>query len=221
MTLPAAAQVVFPRTGRRAVVVCGGPPPPPGQVAEWLNDGDLLLCTDGAGRPYDRLPRPPDAVVGDGDSLPPGTLPPGIAFLHDPDQETSDAEKALHHAAAAGCREAVLLGAVGGRLDHTWYHGELLLRLRPCLRVALPDPAGVTVALVAGDRVSWDLPAGTVFSLLPHAGPSRVSVRGALYPLDGAELAPGGLVSLSNRVARPPLAIGVATGGVLARVGWP
>ncbi len=215
------ADVVFPRRGRRAVVICGGPPPAPDQVAAWLADGDLLLCTDGAGRPYDRLPRLPDAVVGDGDSLPPGALPPAVRLLHDPDQETSDSEKALRHAAAAGCADAVLLGAVGGRFDHAWYNGDLLLRLRPLLPSALADPEGVTVALAAGESVAWDLAAGTLFSLLPQAGPSRVTAAGALYPLDDAVLAPGGLVSLSNRVTRPPLRLAVHDGGVLVRVSQP
>jgi len=218
MSLSRTAGIVFPHRERRAVVLCGGPDPSPALVTDWLANADLLLCTDGAGRPYGRLPRPPDAVVGDFDSLPPAAARDGIRYVHDPGQQTSDGEKALLYAADVGCHEAVLLGAVGGRFDHGWYNGDLLLRLLPRLRVALADGSALTVPLPPGTRVAWDLPAGTAFSLLPQSGPAVVTVTGALYPLHDAELAPGRRASLSNRVVASPLRIEVGGGGVLASI---
>ncbi len=221
MSLPRIASIVLPPRGRRAVVLCAGPSPAAACLQDWLATADLFLCTDAAGLPYDWIGRSPDVVVGDFDSLQGRLPPPGPDYRHDPDQETTDAEKALRHALADGCGEIVLLGAVGGRVDHSWYNCDLLLRYRRQASLALADDHGVTVPLGPGTPVRWDLPGGTVFSLLPHGGAARVTVEHAVYPLADAELAPGRLVSVSNRVTRPPLRITVHEGDVLATVLFP
>ena len=50
----------------------------------------------------------------------------GPTFLRVDEQETTDSEKALLFAVDQGCTEAVLLGAVGRRLDHTLYNASLV-----------------------------------------------------------------------------------------------
>jgi len=64
-----AACPLFPKKGPRAVVLCDGPPPEDDLLRYWLNGADLFICADAAGHPYDHLPRIPDVVIGDFDSL--------------------------------------------------------------------------------------------------------------------------------------------------------
>ena len=55
--------------GARAVVLCDGPAPPADVMSRWLRDAEAFICTDAAGWPYTQLPRRPDLVIGDFDSL--------------------------------------------------------------------------------------------------------------------------------------------------------
>jgi thiamine pyrophosphokinase len=217
-----AACPIFAKKGPRAVVLCDGPPPPPPVLEYWLEGADLFVCTDAAGYPYDRLPRRPDAVIGDFDGLAGRVINgrDGPKLLRVDEQETSDSEKALLYLVDQGLAEAVLLGAVGWRLDHTLHNTLLLERFAGRLRVALAAPEADGVRLGPAETVSWSLPPGTPFSLLPLAGASRgVTIEGADYPVLRGDLGADGLTAISNRVAVDPLLIRNGDGPLLALVG--
>jgi len=187
----------------------------------WLNGADLFICTDAAGHPYDHLPRLPEVVIGDFDSLAGRILDSsqGTRFLQVEDQYTTDSEKALIFAADQGMEEAILLGAVGGRLDHTLHNCQLLERFADQLRICLAGPEADWVRLSTGAKESWHLPTGTGFSLSPILGPvTGVTLDGAAYPLLGEDLQPGGMATLSNIVLVSPLLISVGQGSLLIAV---
>jgi thiamine pyrophosphokinase len=218
-----AASPVFPRRGKRAVVLCDGPPPPVAVVEYWLAGADLFLCADRAGYPYDHLPRPPDVVIGDFDSLSQELHQgwQGPTLIHSSEQDTTDSEKALLHAAEAGCVEAVLLGATGWLLDHTLYNCALPERFAGRLAICLASARDTAVRVGPGEEVRWRLPAGTLFSLMPLAGPVRgIEVAGAAYPLAGGRAVVGGRApaTISNRVSAPLLRLRVGTGSLLVSV---
>ena len=205
-----AACPIFPKKGPRAVILCDGPPPQPDVLAYWLGGADLFVCTDAAGHPYDQLPAPPDVVIGDFDALAGRLLAgrDGPMFLRVDEQETTDSEKAVLYALDQGLEEAVLLGAVGWRLDHTLYNTQLLERYADRMRLALAGQQADGVRLAPGQSVSWSLDPGTGFSLVALAGPSRgVTLEGAEYPLLGGEVGPAGPSAISNAVAYDPLLI--------------
>ena len=212
---------LFPKKGPRAVVLCDGPPPEDDLLRYWLTGADLFICADAAGHPYSHLPRIPDVVIGDFDSLAGRILDgrQGTRFLQVDDQYTTDSEKALIFAAEQGIEEAVLLGATGWRLDHTIFNCQLLERFAGEIKVCLACPQADVVRLESGAKVSWRLPVGTRFSLLPMAGPvTSVTLEGALYPLLGEDILPGGLASIGNRVSVSPLLISVGEGSLLVAV---
>ena len=144
----------------------------PRLLAYWLTGADLFVCADAAGHPYDHLPRPPDVVIGDFDSLSGRVLAGrgGRAFLQVDEPYTTDSEKALLYVCGEGCEEAVLLGATGWRLDHTLFNVQLLERFSDRLRLCLSGYLSDCVRLGPGAHESWALPAGHAFSLLPLAG---------------------------------------------------
>ena len=213
--------ILMPRRGRRVVVLADGEPPPPRLLAAHLAIADLFLCADAAGRPYARLPRLPDAVVGDLDTLGGDVrdVPAGVQVVHDTQQDTTDAEKALDFAAQAGCREAVLLGAGGGLLDHALHNALLPERWAGRLRLLLADAGTAAVRVGAGESCTWDLPPGTTFSLLPLPGGARgVACDGVRYPLRDAAVDGRGPATVSNEVAGGPVRLSVAGGSLLAVV---
>lgn len=216
MTAAEALAIITPKTGRRAVVLCDGVPPSAALLAAGLVKADLFVCADAAGRPHDRLPRRPDAVIGDFDTLGPPPADDGLRYLHDLDQDTTDAEKALEFALAEGCDEAVLLGAGGGHLDHVLANCALLERFAGRLDVALADDFGVTLRVGAGRDRAWQMPPGSTLSLNALGrGAAGVRLSGVSWPLDGAELAWGGRTAVSNRVVASPVRLSCTLGALL------
>ncbi|MBU2500048.1 thiamine diphosphokinase [bacterium] len=213
-----AENLVFPKKGPRAVVLCSGPEPDPAVLHYWLHGADLFMCTDAAGHPYDLLPRTPDVVIGDFDSLAGRLLDGrlGPRYLQVIDQYTTDSEKALLFLVDQGFEEAVLLGATGWRLDHTLFNCHLLERFADRLRICLVGRETDTVRVGPGSHMSWDLPEGMAFSILPLSGTvTRVTIEGAEYPLLGETLAPGGPATISNRIAMSPLLLSTGEGSLL------
>ncbi len=216
-----AACPLFPKQGARAVILCDGPPPEDSLLRYWLTGADLFICADAAGHPYDHLPRIPDVVIGDFDSLAGRVLDSrhGTRFLQVEDQYTTDSEKAVIFAIEQQIHEIVLIGAVGWRLDHTIFNCQLLERYAREARICLAGPFADVVRLETGARVSWALPVGARFSLLPVLGPVRkVTLEGAMYPLLAEDVVPGGPAAISNRVAVSPLLISVGEGSLLVAV---
>jgi len=208
-------------------VLCDGPAPSPALLDYWLAGADLFVCCDAAGWPHEALPRRPDAVIGDFDTLAGRVIAGGgpTRWLRDPAQDTTDSEKALLWLVAQKVDEAVLLGATGDRLDHTLFNCGLVERFAGRLRVCLTDAQHDCVRVGPGEEVAWDLRAGTLFSLLPLAGPATgVAVANALWPLEKTTIRTAGPATVSNRVLDPPLRIAVTGGSLLVTVqrqGWP
>ncbi len=212
---------VFPRKGLRAVVLCDGPPPEDDVLRYWLNGAEIFVCTDAAGHPYDHLPRIPDVVIGDFDSLSGRILAGrgGPRYLQVDDQFTTDSEKALLFLHENGVEEVILLGATGWRLDHTLFNCHLMERFAGKLRVCIAGHHADTVRLGTGSQVSWHIPTGTKFSIMPLAGPvTAVTIEGAMFPILGETIEPGGPATISNRVTMSPLLISVGTGSLLVAV---
>lgn len=212
---------IFPKQGPRAVVLCNGPPPDEDVLEYWLAGADLFICTDAAGHPYDHLPRIPEIVIGDFDSLAGRILNgrDGPRFLQVDDQYTSDSEKALLFLAERGIGEVVLMGATGWREDHTFYNCQLLERFAGQVNICIAGHDSDIVRLGPGTHVSWDLVPGTRFSLLPLTGEvTGVTLEGAMYPLLGETIGLNGPAAISNRVTMSPLLISVREGSLLAMV---
>ncbi len=216
-----AANTLFPKTGLRAVVLCSGPPPEDELLRYWLTGSEFFVCTDAAGHPYDQLPMNPDVVIGDFDSLSGRVLDgrAGPRFLQVDDQYTTDSEKALLFLIEQGIEEVIMLGATGWRLDHTIFNCQLIERYAHKLRICIAGPHADTVRLGPGSNVSWELPAGSRFSILPMMGNvSGVTLEGARYPLLGDTLEFGGPALISNEVFVSPLLMSVGKGALLVAV---
>lgn len=212
---------IFRKKGLRAVVLCDGPPPPLELLAYWLTGAEMFVCTDGAGHPYHELPRTPDVVIGDFDSLSGRVLDgrDGPRFLQVVDQHTTDSEKALLYLVDEGYEEVVLLGATGWRLDHTLFNVHLLERFADQLSLCIAGHHADTVRLASNSQISWELQIGIKFSVMPLAGSvTNVTIEGAEYPLLAETLTAGGMATIGNCVTMSPLLISVGEGPLLVLV---
>jgi thiamine pyrophosphokinase len=173
---------------------------------DWLPAPDKVVAADGGSSLAAQLGLTPDLIIGDLDSSDPSLIEhlesegvQAVRYEHRTKVETDTELAAL---AALGWKPETiyLLGATGGRLDHTLANALLLTH---------PRLAGVDVRLIEGrqeaflaKRGRWnDLPggAGDTVSLLPIGGTTHgVRTENLEYPLNGEDLLEGRGRGVSN-----------------------
>jgi thiamine pyrophosphokinase len=179
----------------RVIIVAGGRPNQGDTWRRWVRPGDQIIGADGGAARALAWGLVPDWVIGDLDSLSARQQKAlearGCHFLvHPRAKDETDLELALTYAAEQGAQEIVILGALGGRLDHT---------LANLLLLALPQLAGRSVRLVdgpeevlllrSGEEAVLEGQPGDLVSLLPLDGDARgVTTSGLAWPLQAGTL---------------------------------
>ncbi len=160
-----------------------------------------LVAADGGADAALALGFTPELAIGDFDSIRAETrqaLGPD-RLRHDPDQETTDFDKAL---AAIEAPLVIAVGFSGKRLDHTLAAMSTLAR-NAHRRVILDT--GHDLVLVCPPRLALDLAADTRVSLYPLA-PVRCASTGLHWPTDALSLDPLARIGTSN-AARGPISL--------------
>ena len=127
-------------------------------------------------------------IIGDFDSVDSAILegyPDALKVDFPAEKDWSDTELALDFAIQADFEEIFLINATGGRMDHFIFNALLLFHHQAAIK--LFDDTGTLLALPLGDT-NFNLPNGTIFSLIPLEECTKVSVSGAKYPLQDATL---------------------------------
>ena len=174
----------------RTVIIAGGQPHAGEGWRRWVQQGDRIIGVDGGASQALAWGLVPHVVIGDLDSLPSPARAVleargGQFLVHPRAKDETDLELALSYAAEQGADDIVILGALGGRLDHT---------LANVLLLALPQLARRSVRIVDGleealllrsgqDVLLRGLP-GDLVSLLPLGGDAHgVTATGLAWPL--------------------------------------
>ena len=163
----------------KALIIAGGGGVSPELLRTEMAEADVTICADGGARLLAANGRTPGLLVGDMDSIDPGLLnelkAAGVEIVRaDAAKDETDGQLALDIAIARGATQVVMLGALGGRIDHTL--GNLLLLTRAAMRgvhAVIRDDACEVSAATGSVELSGR--PGMTVSLLP-AG-SGVSVR--------------------------------------------
>lgn len=112
-----------------AVVLCDGDYPSHAVALSILQHANYLVCCDGAGMHYILHGGTPDAIVGDGDSLPDDFKRRYADLVHLVDeQDDNDQTKATRFCMKQGMRRIAYLGCTGKREDHTLCNISLIMR---------------------------------------------------------------------------------------------
>lgn len=202
----------------RIIIIANGTPPAQRDIDRWLRAGDLLLCADGGARAALALALSPHHVIGDFDSLADAELDElqrrgATLHRHPTHKDETDLELALLMAvslpspigrgAGGEGREIVVLGAMGGRIDH---------ELANMLLLAMPALKGARVLLAHGNERLFLIDArdgkttaqlhgnaGDLVSLLPFNGDALgITTAGLEYPLRDESLFVGPARGVSN-----------------------
>jgi thiamine pyrophosphokinase len=185
-----------------------------------IGAAELVVAADGGALPLMRLGILPSVVIGDLDSLDDGSqrylLEQGVELQRAPRaKDETDLELALLYVAERTAGPIDVLGALGGRWDHTLANVGLL---------ALPELRGRRVRLL-DDRQALFLVQGEA-ELSGHKGDTislvpltpevhDVTTRGLLYPLDGATLRYERARGISNVLLEPPGHVSIGAGLLL------
>lgn len=203
----------------RALILANGDLPPARVVRALASRvraaGGIVVCADGGLRHAARLGFRPDALVGDRDSAPPRLVARfrRAALPRDPDQESTDLEKAIRYCLAAGCRSAEIVGAIGDRIDHSTGALACLRKFGRRIDLTLHDRSGTLRLLARRENIA--VRRGEVFSLIPLTRCRGIVLRGAAYPLRGETLELGVREGISNRATGRSLEIRHAAGALL------
>ncbi len=201
---------------RRCVIVGGAEIRDYAAVRAYLREDDYCIFCDCGLRHRESLGIEPDLIVGDFDSHErPDTDAETIVLPREKDD--TDTVFAAKEALRRGFVDFLLVGVIGGRLDHTLGNVAILLLLRE---------RGVRAARIVDDFSEMELVAESPvnvedrfadFSLLNISGTARgVTVEGAKYPLRDAEISCGYPYGISNEVLPGERAvISVAEGELL------
>ncbi|HJX38923.1 MAG TPA: thiamine diphosphokinase [Anaerolineae bacterium] len=204
----------------RAVIVAGGPMPQPPLPELHVGEDDLVVCVDGGARNALAFGLQPHVVLGDLDSMEPELRQhldqEGVQFVAYPARkDETDSELAVKYALDRGATDLVLLGALGGRIDHTLANVMLL---------AIPQLQGVRARMIDGrqelilireEAVIEGRP-GDVVSLLPLAGDAAgIHTEGLEYALHGETLTFGAARGVSNVLVAPRARVRVGAGLLL------
>lgn len=206
----------------RAIVVAGGRSSGDDAWERWAGAGDLIVGADGGAAQAVARGLVPDVVIGDMDSLPEearaGLAAGHTAFIvHPRAKDETDLELALTYVVERGYRDVVVLGALGGRLDHLL--ANVMLLALPCLagaRIRIVDGVEEAVLVRGGESLVLEGRPGDVVSLLPLGGDARgVTTSGLAWALDHDTLGLGASRGVSNEMLEAAAGVTLSDGHLL------
>jgi len=189
---------------RKALIVLAGDSYRPQDIELFAQEDVLIIAADGGANTLAEHGIAPHFVVGDFDSLREDvrtTLPPEI-LLRDPDQDTTDFDKALRFAIRVQRASRIAaLGVEGDEPDHMLaaISGALALSEWAEIRFILRK----SIVHVVRGPVERFFPAfeGARVSLIPLVPTQVRQTEGLVWPIRGVHLSLGDRVSISNRVS--------------------
>ena len=183
----------------RCVIIAGSPDASVGFIRSFADTGDYIICAD---RGYDHARAAeikPDLIVGDFDSVR-EALPSDCELVQlSPDKDDTDTLHCISIGLEKGYMRFSILGAVGGRLDHSFANLCALQYIYEYgAKGELVSENETITFLDTGDH-AFDNCFGMTFSVFPFGCKSvGLSYKGAKYPLNHGTLENGFPMGVSN-----------------------
>ena len=190
--------------GRHALIFAAAPETEYGYIRAFLKEHPdaLIACADGGLRHARALGLHPDFMISDCDSMP--EVEGAEVVRLRPEKDDTDTQGCLREVFRRGCREATLVCATGGRIDHMLANLSLLEEAKTLGgHLTILDPYN-RVELHQGGRQEFIMPETfTYFSVVPmDAVLEGVTIENAKYELTNGTVTRVGMISTSNE-AKP------------------
>ena len=187
---------------RRCVIIGGASIGDYGTVSAKLRQDDYMIYCDCGLRHMDGLGAEPDLIVGDFDSYSNPEFDTETIVLPC-EKDDTDTVFAVKEALRRGFEDFLLIGVVGERLDHTLGNVSLLLMLDSAGKkgIIIDDYSEMEIVSDRCEKPCIIDDSYAYFSLLNISGKaSGVTIRGAKYPLEDAEITCEYQYGVSNEV---------------------
>lgn len=186
-----------------------------GFVPFSVSEGDLVIAADGGCRYLAAHGILPHVVIGDMDSC--DTLPMGVPLLRHPvRKDDTDMGLALHYALSRGYRTLVMLGALGGREDHTFANYHLLFDAKQQGADVRIVSENTEVRCIQNEEVTFRGHEGDTLSVFAYGGEAHgVTLRGTSYSLSNGTLTPAFPLGVSNAFVGERVTVCVRDGALL------
>lgn len=200
---------------KRCVILGGAEIRDYDRARSYLRPDDFYICCDSGLRHREGLRVVPDLVVGDFDSWEDPHLAAETIVLPR-EKDDTDTVFAAKEALSRGFEDFLLLGAAGGRLDHTLGNLSILLMLDSLGKTAMLVDDFSEMQIVSGQPVQIE-DRYPYFSLLNITGVARgITEKNVKFPLDRAEITCDYQYGVSNEVLPGRTAeVSVETGRLL------
>lgn len=162
---------------------------------------DFILCADGG---YDHAKAAgikPDLLIGDLDSIAGASDPDIEKIIYPSEKDDTDTGICLSTALEKGCRDILILGGLGGRLDHTVSNLQLITgKSHLADRITIKDK-GNSCTVLNNSSISLPRCENQYVSIFSMAENSYgVTETGVKYPLHDAVLPIGSTLGTSNEI---------------------
>ena len=183
----------------RCVIISGSPETNPDFIKQAVKPDDYVICADRGYEFASLAGVEPNLIVGDFDSYKEKIPASCEIVMLNPHKDDTDTIHSIDLAFEKGFTDFLLLGALGGRTDHTFANITSLLYIA--------DKGGRGVLLSEKERIEllnkgeyfYEKYCGKTFSLFPFGCESVcVSYRGVEYPLERYNLKSSVPLGISN-----------------------
>ena len=181
-----------------------------------LHDEDIIIAADGG---YDSLLAHgyvPSVLIGDFDSII-SDIPEGIRIVkHPKEKDETDMFLAYFEGVRLGYSEFVMLGATGGRLDHTYANLSLLLYAKEHGHNVTVIDEKAKIICLKNESVTLNGNSGATLSVFAFGGDANgVTLKGTKYEVEGATLTTTFPLGVSNEFTDLPAYVSVTDGALL------
>lgn len=205
----------------KAVIFTGGDIKNYEKVRKYVANADFIICADSGVRHAFKMNIKPDILVGDLDSISYEDRRKveelGIKIVKFPkEKDYTDTELAICEALKVGASEAVLLGALGGRPDHSLANVFLMVSFKEeGLDLRLADENWEM--FVIDKKIKIPGKKGDILSLIPLTPKVQdVKTDGLYYPLNSETLLMGPARGISNVFIENEATVNLKEGLLLA-----
>lgn len=197
---------------KRGVIFAGGDFSAPADLEEILAETSVIVCADSGFDSAVSTGAKPDVIIGDMDSVK-SQLPEDTNIIKlKCEKDDTDTEAAIDYLINAGCDEIVLLGALGGRVDHELANIMLTVyATKKGARLIIKSQNTEIILVEKYAEIKGEK--GDYLTLIPiTTDADGVTLSGLKYPLDGATLEVGKTVGVSNEFISDKASITVKKG---------
>lgn len=201
---------------KKCIILANGEPPKK-FVIDFLDKKgySTLICADGGSNSALKLDLIPDYIIGDLDSIKPETYD----YFYDKckiikirSQNDTDVEKCLKFAINQKFEEAILIGATGERLDHTFCNLGIVLKFFNKIKIKILHKKSLLEAYT-GKIILTAIP-GEIISIYGFDEKTKIKSAGLKYPLKNISLPFGKKESTSNVATRKKVELEIKNGKV-------